>query len=101
MRGNAAAAFALLIISSAGYADDLPRYDPEGAPTTAAPTAPNWTGFYVGGSVDYTTDDKLGGTMAGPGQQQNGGFAGGHMGYNQQTGPFVFGVEGTVSRFGR
>jgi hypothetical protein len=97
----AAAAFALLITSSAGYADDVPRYSAEGAPASPAPAAPNWTGFYLGGNVDYTTDNKLGGTATGAGPQQNGGFVGGHMGYNQQTGPFVFGLEGSVSRFGR
>jgi hypothetical protein len=100
MRGYLVAAFALSL-SSATYADDLPNYSDKGT-APAAPSPPSWTGFYVGGSVDYTTENKTGGSATEPSQQPNGGFVGG---YNQQSGPFVLGVEGSinspVSRFGR
>jgi hypothetical protein len=99
MRGYLAAALALTM-ASAAYADDLPNSGNGGAP--AAPAAPNWTGLYVGGSIDYTTDSKLGSSATGSSQQPNAGVVGG---YNQQTGPFVLGIEGSVStsvsRFGR
>ena len=103
MRGCVVTALAVLTISSAALADDLPANSPGSAPT--APAAPNWTGFYIGGNIDYATDNKFGGSATGSSQQPNGGFVGGHAGYNQQTGPFVLGIEGNidtpVSRFGR
>jgi len=100
MRGCLAAALALTI-SSAAYADDLPNYG-NGSTTPVTPSSPNWTGVYVGGNIDYTIDSKFGGSATSSSQHPNGGFVGG---YNQQTGPIVLGVEGSinssVARFGR
>jgi outer membrane immunogenic protein len=101
MRGYVAAAIALTI-SSAVYADDLPSV---GA-TPAAPSAPNWTGFYVGGNVGYTTEkDQFVGPTTSSSQQPSAGVVGGQIGYNKQSGPFVLGIEGSVdssvSRVGR
>jgi outer membrane immunogenic protein len=61
-------------------------------PYTKAPAAAiainNWTGFYIGAMGGYAqedTSDALG--------EISGGFAGGTLGYNWQTGNFVLGVE--------
>jgi outer membrane immunogenic protein len=60
-------------------------------PYTKAPAAAiainNWTGFYLGAMGGYAQENSDGiGTMSG-------GFAGGTLGYNWQTGNFVLGVE--------
>ncbi len=72
-------------------------------PLKAAPPAPmqifNWTGFYAGVNAGYAwsvNDDLLSfndvGTFAGV--SPKGGFGGGQIGYNWQSGsPFVFGLE--------
>jgi outer membrane immunogenic protein len=61
-------------------------------PYTKAPAAAiainNWTGFYLGAMGGYAqenTSDAFG--------EISGGFAGGTLGYNWQTGNFVLGVE--------
>ena len=47
----------------------------------------SWTGFYLGAMGGYAQEDASGlGTLSG-------GFAGGTVGYNWQTGNVVFGVE--------
>jgi outer membrane immunogenic protein len=59
-------------------------------PYTKAPAAiaiNNWTGFYIGAMGGYGQEDSSGiGTLSG-------GFAGGTVGYNWQTGNLVLGVE--------
>jgi outer membrane immunogenic protein len=59
-------------------------------PYTKAPAAiaiNNWTGFYIGAMGGYAQENSSGiGTLSG-------GFAGGTVGYNWQTGNFVLGVE--------
>jgi outer membrane immunogenic protein len=60
-------------------------------PYTKAPAAAiainNWTGFYLGAMGGYAQENSDGiGTLSG-------GFAGGTLGYNWQTGNFVLGVE--------
>jgi outer membrane immunogenic protein len=54
---------------------------------------PSWTGFYVGGNVGYGWADA---TLNGVGRSGSlqGVVGGGQIGYNWQTGQFVFGVEG-------
>ncbi len=83
-------ALGLLLASIAGtaYAADLPA---PGAPYTKAPAvvspATNWSGFYVGAMGGYaseSTSDSLG---------IKGGFGGGTVGYNWQSGMFVAGIE--------
>ena len=58
---------------------------------TKAPAAAmainNWSGFYVGAMGGYAQENASGtGTLSG-------GFAGGTLGYNWQTGNWVFGIE--------
>jgi outer membrane immunogenic protein len=60
-------------------------------PYTKAPAAAiainNWTGFYIGAMGGYAQENSDGiGTLSG-------GFAGGTVGYNWQTGNLVLGVE--------
>jgi outer membrane immunogenic protein len=65
------------------------------APPAIAP-AVNWTGFYVGANggygwsrgqiYDFTVDNPTGPDI-------KGGFGGGQIGFNYQTGSFVLGVE--------
>jgi outer membrane immunogenic protein len=60
-------------------------------PYTKAPAAAiainNWTGFYVGAMGGYAQENTSGAN------EISGGFAGGTLGYNWQTGNFVLGVE--------
>lgn len=56
------------------------------APAIAAPI-PAWAGFYIGAMGGYAQENSSGnGTLSG-------GFAGGTLGYNWQSGPVVFGLE--------
>jgi outer membrane immunogenic protein len=50
----------------------------------------SWTGLYIGahGGYGWTTTDGL---------DAKGGFGGGQVGYNFQTGNFVFGIEGDIA----
>ena len=95
--------FAALLLASVGLgavqpavAADLPARGPVYKAPAALP-AFSWTGCYVGGNVgglwlngDWTT---AGGVGAGS-QTASGVTAGGQVGCNYQTGPWVFGVEG-------
>jgi outer membrane immunogenic protein len=86
------------VAPSAGAADLPPKpyYQP---PPLAMPVM-NWTGFYLGavgggGFADTRHTDGLGITTGR--FDQSGGTAGGTIGYNWQTGTFVFGLEGDLS----
>ena len=86
---------ALLLAPCAANAADLPSYK---APAYVAPLYANWTGFYVGlnggygwGKADvsnvfgdFTTDST------------NGWLIGATLGYNYQTGMWVWGIEGDL-----
>jgi outer membrane immunogenic protein len=83
------------------FAADLPARMYTKAPAYAA--VYDWTGFYVGGQIGYAwRDDQntefsaLSGAPTGFSSKANanGVVGGGHVGYNIQTGPFVFGLEG-------
>jgi outer membrane immunogenic protein len=77
----------LASIASAACAADMSA---PGAPYTKAPAispAINWSGFYIGAMGGYAaeaTSDPL---------AIKGGFAGGTLGYNWQSGMFVAGIE--------
>lgn len=91
-----------------------PLVDPL-APPLLVPAGPRWSGFYVGGHVggsDLSSRTRLGGigptdsvaVSIGAGNvpaalNPNGrnAVAGGHAGFNLQTGPLVFGLEGDFS----
>ncbi|MCF8477281.1 MAG: porin family protein [Pseudolabrys sp.] len=64
-------------------AADLPHQMPAKAPAYVAPAAYNWTGPYIGINGGYAW-----------GGGKDGGLVGGTLGYNYQTGPWVFGLEG-------
>ena len=109
----AAAAVSLASIQCGSAADmGLPL---KSAPVVAAPVW-SWTGFYIGGNVGAgwgTTETSVNvGAAAAPflaavpatlafqlplsSQTVNGFLGGGQIGWNWQTGVFVFGVEGDV-----
>src|SRR5712664_4482194 len=56
--------------------------------TKAPALAPiyNWTGFYIGAMGGYGSEDTSDFAL-------KGGFGGGTVGYNWQTGMYVFGIE--------
>src|SRR5215207_7182882 len=84
---------AAALVSSAAFAADLPM--PEEALPIASPTMFDWTGAYigVGGGFGWLDLDRE--TTAGfaNSYDADGFFVGGQVGYNQQWGWFVGGVE--------
>lgn len=86
----AATALSLVVVGSSAYAADLPRKAPAYTPVTPAPVY-IWTGFYVGLNAGYgwaSTDATAAGS------DLDGFVGGGQVGYNWQSGNWVFGVEG-------
>lgn len=76
-------------------AADLPGRGPAAAPAPVFASAPafTWTGFYAGLNAGYGFGHftKGGDALFG---KANGGMIGGVLGYNQQFGAAVFGLEG-------
>jgi outer membrane immunogenic protein len=105
---------AVLVLPVGAYAADLPRKAPAYAP---APAPYNWTGFYIGGNVGYswsTLSNSLsvangtpgyfavgaipGVVTSGSGGLDDNSFTGGlQLGYNVQSGQFVYGLEGDIN----
>src|SRR5262249_50902122 len=86
---------ALLALPMAANAADMPPR-PAPAPVYAPPPF-SWTGFYIGGNIGGAwahrdvTDTRFGLDF---GRSSDGVFiGGGQVGYNYQTGNFMFGVE--------
>jgi outer membrane immunogenic protein len=74
-------------------AADLPRQMYTKAPPAIAPVF-DWTGFYIGANVGYGSahaDLTVGGITGS--ENLTGVIGGGQIGYNWQTGPWVFGLE--------
>jgi outer membrane immunogenic protein len=69
-------------------AADLPARTYTKAPVAVA-AINNWTGFYLGAMGGYAKEDASFAPVSG-------GFAGGTIGYNWQTGPWVLGAEGDL-----
>ncbi|MFL5092400.1 MAG: outer membrane protein [Xanthobacteraceae bacterium] len=102
-------ALALAAMTIPTSAADLGRRPPP-PPVMAPPVAYNWSGFYIGGNVggkwadqdgDIFLDQVVGFTPLGlvgfgnGGNGSNGAFVGGgQIGFNWQTGAWVWGVEG-------
>ena len=99
---------AAAVVLSAGIASaaDLPARTYTKAPVIA-PIPYTWTGFYVGVQGGYKWADHriarldaagavriFGGIPLDDTSRANGGFIGGHAGYNWQSGIWVFGLEG-------
>jgi outer membrane immunogenic protein len=78
----------------AGAADLPRRYEPVVKAPIYAPMVYNWTGFYIGinggGAWGHSAWDSTSGF------DLSGGLVGGTAGYNWQTGPWVFGIEGDI-----
>ena len=97
----AAATIAALVgVAGAANAADLYKGSTKDVPVYVPP--PTWTGFYIGAHVggfwaDIKNHDLDGfmrhGTDWGWNNNNDGVFGGGTVGYNYQTGAFVFGVE--------
>jgi outer membrane immunogenic protein len=68
------------------------------------PYVQSWTGFYIGVNGGYAWSnhsDKFAlASSAFPGIDPQGGFGGGQIGYNWQSGNFVFGVEADIQGSG-
>jgi outer membrane immunogenic protein len=109
-----ASVMSLAMVVGAGAADLMPAPAPVPVYTKAPPPAWSWTGFYLGlqggagwgTSQDSTTATQLAGgpvvpnTVPGLFQSSyglNGFHGGGTAGFNWQTGPIVWGVEGDIS----
>jgi outer membrane immunogenic protein len=99
-----ASAAVVVALGTTAFAADLPsRY----APPVYIPPPPvfTWTGLYAGGQIGYgwgrQTDNvfNAGGTpISTIGSIDSSGVVGGaHLGYNWQTGLFVYGLEGDVN----
>ena len=97
-----AACVGLMAVTMAApsFAADLPRpaYQPAYRPAYKAPfyVAPfSWSGFYVGinGGYGWGTSDWSSAVTTGS-TDPKGGMVGGTLGYNLQTGVWVWGIEG-------
>jgi outer membrane immunogenic protein len=102
-------AAAIALVSFPAFAADMPLK----ARPAIAPAPFSWTGFYLGGNVGYGWGHADGGTvsffqpigtLAGtiPGNSidTNGVIGGGEIGFNQQLGNWVLGIEGDFSGTG-
>ncbi|MGI8524666.1 MAG: outer membrane protein [Pseudolabrys sp.] len=90
MRRLAISAVTFLALAAPAYAADMAVK----APSYAVPALPafTWTGFYAGANVGggwANLRDQFGDSI-----DLSGVIGGGQIGYNWQTGNFVFGVEG-------
>ncbi len=85
-----------VVLSTAAMAADLPYKAP---PMLAPASAYNWTGFYLGAHVGFGSGRATVGDPAGPsaGITTKGFLGGGQLGYNQQVGAWVFGLEADIS----
>ena len=84
----------VLALASLANAADLPRQMYTKAPPPMVAPYYNWTGFYLGingGGAWGTSNWSSTGDF-----DVSGGMIGGTIGYNWQTGPWVFGLEGDV-----
>jgi len=88
-----ASALCVVVSGSVAFGADLPVKAPRSTYFAPAPVA-TWSGFYAGGNIGWgwARGDA---TVAGVGVSQdfNGLIGGGQIGYNFQSGAFVFGVE--------
>jgi outer membrane immunogenic protein len=89
---------ALLTMASAAQAADLPRGNYK-APAYTAPAYANWTGFYVGVNAGYGFG-KSNWDIPAVSTSPKGVLAGLTLGYNYQTGVWLWGVEGDVDYSG-
>lgn len=91
---------AVILIASAvpAFAADMPQAAPVARAPVAMAPAYDWTGFYIGAMGGYGQSDQVRATIGGltvtaSSNDLKGGFGGGTVGYNIQSGMAVFGVE--------
>ena len=94
---------ALLALSTAALAADLPGRKAAPAPVFAAPVF-TWAGLYVGANVGYVALDSKSHDVNGWSDlvsstktKAHGAIGGAQIGYNFQTGAFVYGVETDIA----
>jgi outer membrane immunogenic protein len=85
-----AAVAAATVAATSAVAADLPRSQPYYS-SPAVPAGYNWAGMYVGANVGYQWGRTTNSTTRPDGIE--GGL---QAGYNWQSGPWVFGVEGDI-----
>ena len=102
-----ASCIALLSGAASVQAADLGRMNTKAPALAASPYDVGWTGFYVGGQVGYAwgTVNDAGTAFNGEGGVGIGGrfdgiVGGGHVGYNYQAGPVIWGLEGDIEGSG-
>jgi outer membrane immunogenic protein len=97
MKRTIAGFFALAAAALPAAAADIAK-PPAAQQPPAPPPGFSWSGFYVGANLGYgstfgTVDRSLPLGAVGAGGELSGGLAGGQIGYNWQSGNYVFGVE--------
>jgi outer membrane immunogenic protein len=94
---GASLALVVLGLAATGAFADVYR----ARPGYVVPPIANWTGFYIGGNVGGAWSDVEWSDISLTGERLNntasGFIGGGQIGYNQQFGNLVLGVEATVS----
>jgi outer membrane immunogenic protein len=91
---NVGACVLALAMASPSFAADMPGRFP--APLSIAP-AFNWAGLYAGLNAGYGWGTADWNSSLGTGTSSPGGsLLGGTVGFNMQTGAFVYGVEGDI-----
>lgn len=92
------AAAAILFAPLVAQAADLPR-GPYKAPAYVAPAYANWTGFYIGLNAGYGFG-KSNWDLPAVSPSPKGFVGGGTIGYNLQTGLWLWGLEGDIDYSG-
>jgi len=87
------AAAAIAAVSLPAVAADLPARMPVKAPIAAPSPAYNWSGFYFGVHAGYGWGELTSAADTTIDHEPTGGLFGGQIGYNWQSGQFVFGIE--------
>jgi len=98
MKTFAIAAIAALGFVGAASAADMPVKAPV-APAKPIQLPYNWSGLYIGGHLGYLwgrTRVEEDGVVTDPSARTNGVIGGAMAGYNWQSGPWVFGLEGDI-----
>jgi outer membrane immunogenic protein len=89
-----AAAVALIAAPYAAQAADIPARGYYKAPPRSVAAYYNWTGFYAGIVAGYGMGTSDWSAVPTASNKPKGALFGGTLGYNWQTGAFVYGLEG-------
>lgn len=91
-KASLAAAAAFIAMAPAAYAADMPIAPPPAEAVVPEEASFDWSGFYVGVYGGYAFGES-GSDYAGFSLDADGGLAGGTIGYQLQSGNFVYGLE--------